>query len=82
VRERLAQPEELGAAGAASTKVLRSIGSGTMRVLQRLSPARAITLCWIAKSSIASTAAARHAGMTGPVSMFVGSGRLPTKPAM
>jgi len=56
---------------AASTKLLRSIGTGTMRVHQRLNAGRAITLCCRPNRPISSrltiTASAR--GPEGPLSI-------------
>jgi len=72
---------------ARSTKVLRSMTGGTMRVHQRLKAGRAITLCWMAKMPSSSTSMSRESSSGSPLapggkpkSTDFGTSRLPTKP--
>jgi hypothetical protein len=62
--------------------VLRSTGSGTMRVHQRLNERRAMTLCCTANrpSSSRLTISASASGAGAPLSIDLGTATLPTKP--
>src|SRR5690606_11835930 len=64
------------------TYVLLSMGSGTMRVHQRLNAGRAMMLCCNANSvsSVASTSNAYFSGISGTLSMCFGTTRALTKP--
>ena len=76
------QKRRSNAALAASTKVLRSIGLGTIFVQTALNPCRAITLCCSAKMarSTASVSSAAPSGPAGAESIDFGTTRSATKP--
>lgn len=67
---------------ASKTKVLLSIGSGTIFVHQRLKAGLAIMLCCNAKSNSSDALISRACinGSPGFPSMVFGTNRLPTKP--
>jgi hypothetical protein len=76
------QKRRISARLLASTYVLRSTGSGTMRVHTRLKAGRAITLCCTAKRPRRPrfTSSDVPSGLTGGASMPWGT-KLPTNPA-